>query len=126
MELEIRVTSDNDYSKRFYLKGDLDTNTAPLLDLDVSRQVSEAVTRLVLDFSELEFLSSAGLRVIFKARKLMEARQGDLILMNMQPQVRRVFEIIKAAGSLSIFSSEQEFDDYLKHIQTNGGYSAAS
>jgi anti-anti-sigma factor len=72
---------------------------------------------VILDLARLEFLSSAGLRVIFKTKKLMDRRKGKLLLLNLQPQVRMVFEIIKALDGMNVFASQEEMDDYLTAMQ---------
>ena len=63
------------------------------------------------------FLTSAGLRVIVAARKRMAARSGNLVLANPQPQVAKVFEIIKALPGLNVFESVAELDEYLVNMQ---------
>lgn len=60
---------------------------------------------------------SAGLRVIFKTRKLMDGRSGRFLLLNLQPQVRKVFEIIKALDGMNVFKDQEEMDDYLTAMQ---------
>ena len=63
------------------------------------------------------FISSAGLRVVFKVLKQMKAREGQLLVTEMSPRVEKVFEIVKMIPDLSIFASHQEMDDYLAVIQ---------
>lgn len=116
MSLEISV-SDDPKGKRIALIGSLTTATAPQLQEKIDQHIDAGVNTLIMDFRGLEFLSSAGLRVIFKAKKLMDGRKGRLLLLNLQPQVRKVFEIIKALDSLSVFASQQEMDDYLLSMQ---------
>ena len=58
--------------------------------------------------NKLEFLSSAGIRIIFKAKKLMDARKGKFMLVNLQPQVRKVFEIIKVLDIMDVFSNQAD------------------
>ena len=72
---------------------------------------------VVLELSSLEYISSAGLRSIAKIRKSMRAREGQTLLCNPQPQVRKVFEIVKAVPVSDVFSSVQELDEYLDRIQ---------
>ena len=75
------------------------------------------VQALVLDLAQLEYVSSAGVRSIFRARKLLAARGGTLVLANTQPQVQKVFDIVKAVPLSEIFRSVQEADAYLDRIQ---------
>ena len=71
--------------------GRLDTSTAPKLEEEITASVKE-ISTLVLDFAQLEYVSSAGLRVLLKAQKLM-ARQGDMIIVNASETIKEVFEL---------------------------------
>ena len=70
-----------------------------------------------MDLKRLQFLSSAGLRVIFKTKKYMDSHEGKFMLLNLQPQVRKVFDIIKALDGMNVFKSEEEMDEYLTAMQ---------
>jgi len=58
-----------------------------------------------------------GIRVILKTQKALKQRNGRVVLMNLQPQVKKVFEIINVLPSLSVFASIEELDQYLDHVQ---------
>ena len=73
------------------LKGRLDTATAPELD-DVFRTSLDGIQELILDFSELDYISSAGLRVLLSAYKRMYG-QGSMKILNINEIVREVFEV---------------------------------
>ena len=72
---------------------------------------------MVLDLKDLEYLSSAGVRVILKTREAMKKVNGKLVFMNLQPQIRKVFDIINALPSMQVFKSIEELDEYLDAIQ---------
>lgn len=82
------------------LAGRLDTSTAPRLEADLTGSM-EGVTRLVLDFAALEYISSAGLRVILQIRKTMDG-QGEMIIRNVNETVAEVFEVTGFADFLTI------------------------
>ncbi len=82
------------------LEGRLDTNTAPLLETELKRSVS-GITELVLDFSALEYISSAGLRVLLSAQKVMN-RQGTMVIQGVNSTVMEVFEITGFVDILTI------------------------
>jgi anti-sigma B factor antagonist len=71
----------------------------------------------VFDLNAVTFISSAGIRVILKTQKALKQRNGKVVLISLQPQVKKVFEIIDALPSLSVFASIEELDQYLDHIQ---------
>lgn len=73
------------------VSGRLDTTTAPVLEEEFKSSL-ENISELVLDFEKLEYLSSAGLRVILFAQKTMN-RQGKMVLKNVCSDIMDVFEI---------------------------------
>jgi anti-anti-sigma factor len=98
--------------------GSLDTNTHTILEKKIDFLAGDGAARVItLDMGGLEYISSMGVRVVLKARKVLTRRGGTLLMMNLQPQIKRVFEIINALPSLQIFSSIQELDDYLTEMQ---------
>ena len=103
--------------KRFLLDGSLDTESAPELEQAVMDVISTDVDLLVLDMKTLDFISSAGLRVVFMATKKMKAKNGRLAVANRQVQITKVFEIVKALPDLTIFKDDEEMDDYLAAMQ---------
>jgi anti-sigma B factor antagonist len=82
------------------LEGSLDTNTAPELEAELNNSLA-GITELVLDFSDIEYLSSAGLRVILSAQKQM-SKKGSLVLENVNDSVMEVFEITGFTDILTI------------------------
>ncbi len=117
MSLAIAITEDKSFAKRVALTGRLDTNTAPELEESMDALVAETMSVLIFDLTDLEYISSAGLRVIFKTTKAMHAKDGKCGVLNMQPQIQKVFEIIKALPDVPIFKNDQEMDDYLDSMQ---------
>lgn len=80
--------------------GRLDTTTAP--DLEASLKESfEGVTKLILDFAELEYLSSAGLRVLLASQKVMN-KQGEMIIKNVNETINDIFEVTGFIDILTI------------------------
>lgn len=73
------------------LKGRLDTTTAPQLEQEIKTNM-RGITSLTLDFSELEYISSAGLRVLLGAQKLMN-RQGKMLIRGSNETILEVFEV---------------------------------
>lgn len=73
------------------LEGRLDTTTAPQLEAEIKSGL-EGVTDLELDFSRLDYLSSAGLRVLLAAQKTMN-RQGTMVIRHANETIREVFEV---------------------------------
>lgn len=73
------------------LEGRLDTNTAPSLEAELKQNI-DGITELVFDFAELAYISSAGLRVLLSAQKVMN-RQGSMTIKNSNDDILEVFEV---------------------------------
>ncbi len=82
------------------LTGRLDTTTAPQLEAELKRSIG-GVESLVLDFADLEYLSSAGLRVLLAAQKVMN-KQGKMVIRNVNETISEVFEITGFSDILTI------------------------
>lgn len=82
------------------LNGRLDTTTAPQLEAELKRSVS-GVEKLVLDFTALEYLSSAGLRVLLAAQKVMN-KQGEMVVKNINETIAEIFEVTGFSDVLTI------------------------
>lgn len=81
----------------------LDTVTASALESFLQAELQAGHTRLILDLSEVTYLSSSGLRAMLRARRLAQAAGGDLVLANMGPRVREIFEMIGFTDLFRVF-----------------------
>ena len=82
------------------LEGRLDTNTAPELEKTIKDSL-DGVTDLILDLGELEYLSSAGLRVLLSTQKIMN-KQGSMVVKNVNETIMEIFEITGFSDILTI------------------------
>ena len=82
------------------IAGRLDTTTAPELETAL-KESFEGVEKLVLDFAALEYLSSAGLRVLLAAQKVMN-KQGEMIIKNVNETINEIFEVTGFVDILTI------------------------
>lgn len=98
-------------------EGRLDSETYSVLEKKMDSLMESATRVLILDMSDLNYISSAGVRVVLKAEKGLNASGGELMMANLKPQIRKVFEIINALPSLSVFKSIEEADAYLDAMQ---------
>ena len=81
--------------------GRVDATTAPELSNKLTQLVGEGQSRMVLSLDRLEYVSSAGLRAFLATAKLINAKNGKLVLSGLQGSVKQVFEI---SGLLPIFN----------------------
>jgi anti-sigma B factor antagonist len=118
MSLTVRIeTNDFERTSRIALAGRLDTVTAPQLQGQLEPMLDGRYDYLVFDLAQLEFISSAGIRVLVHARKSMRAKEGGVLIANAQPQIVKVFEIIKALPGMNVFENEAELDAYIAKMQ---------
>lgn len=119
MDLTTTVSVDEDNSvARVGLKGALNTDTAPEFEERLQKIVAEGYQLTVLDMKELDYISSAGLRVIFKAAKQTKSAGRRLAAANRKPHIDKVFEILKALPDMAVFANDQELDEYLDSMQS--------
>lgn len=84
----------------YVLEGRLDTTTAPKLEADLKLAVKD-ITELHFDFAKLEYISSAGLRVLLAAQKVMN-KQGKMTIANINAIIMDVFEVTGFVDILTI------------------------
>ena len=82
------------------IAGRLDTTTAPQLEAEFKNSTA-GVEKLVLDFAGLEYLSSAGLRVLLSTQKVMN-KQGEMIIKNVNETINEIFEVTGFIDILNI------------------------
>lgn len=84
----------------YALEGRLDTTTAPQLEAELKGAL-DGVKKLVLDFEKLEYISSAGLRVLLATQKVMN-QQGEMTLINVSDVIHEIFEVTGFTDILTI------------------------
>jgi anti-sigma B factor antagonist len=118
MSLDIRIENNTQKGvTRIHLGKSLDSDTAPALDKAIEDETPAPSKALILDMKDLDYISSAGIRSVMKALKVMKASGGRLILANRQPQIVKVFEIMLSLPDFKVFSNDQELDRYLDRMQ---------
>jgi anti-sigma B factor antagonist len=117
MALKISVKQQAKNAWVVTLEGSLNSDTAAGFGERIQPLLNTAGSTLALDMQGLEYISSAGLREIFKAQKAQKMVQGKMVFLNLKPQIRKVFDIVNALPFMRIFSSLQEMDDYLDAMQ---------
>ena len=93
------------------LLGRLDSNTSPEFEQKLFAVIEDGERSIVVDFEELDYISSAGLRVLLKAAKELKRSQGKIVLCSMKDYIKEVFEI---AGFVSLFPIVPSVGDAMK------------
>lgn len=97
--MTINKTKEND-SLKIALEGRLDTLTAPKLDAEIQGAL-DGITSLVFDFEKLAYISSAGLRILLSAQKVMN-KQGTMVIRNAGPEIREIFDVTGFSDILTL------------------------
>jgi anti-anti-sigma factor len=116
LKIDVQRSEGSRWTAQVVLTGSLDGSTSHELDAALA-PLLDSVHHLVFDMADLKFVSSAGIRVLLNARKELKANDGTFVMKNLQPQIKKVFEIIGSLPGFEIFSSEKELDSYLAAMQ---------
>lgn len=92
----------------FRIAGRLDSGTSPAFEAQVLSVIRPGANRVVLDFTGVEYVSSAGLRVVLLAAKQTRATQGGFAIYGMAKPIHHVFQMSGFARIIALFDSEAE------------------
>jgi stage II sporulation protein AA (anti-sigma F factor antagonist) len=104
------IPSEKTKGKVLVLKpeGRLDSNTVNAAEADLFSYLEKGETRVVLDLSDLDYISSSGLRLVLMMGKRLSFKQGKLALCGLKPHIREVFEISGFISILTVVATRQE------------------
>ncbi len=94
------LKNQNGTSLTIALEGRLDTSTSPQLENEL-RTALDGITELLFDLDKLDYISSAGLRVLLSAQKTMK-KQGEMEICNVKPEIMEIFEVTGFVDILTI------------------------
>ncbi|MEO6102536.1 MAG: STAS domain-containing protein [Pseudoxanthomonas sp.] len=118
MSLEVDLYPPVNGNQYVLLSGRLDSNSHEQLDTALAPLLAAASPAmvLVLDLARLDYISSAGIRCILKARKSL-APGGKVLVVHPQAQIRKVLDIVQALPVSDILASTAEVDAYIDQLQ---------
>jgi anti-anti-sigma factor len=90
------------------IEGNLDTQTSPEAQDELNRLMDEGSQKLLLDFADLAYISSSGLRVLLAVAKRLAPEEGEMRICNLNDVVNEVFEISGFSTILKVFPSDSE------------------
>jgi anti-sigma B factor antagonist len=105
--MEISINESGDV-RILSFQGNLDTNTAPDAESEINGLIDGGAQKLLVNFEKLDYISSAGLRVLLATAKKLKASSGDLKICCLNQTVQEVFDISGFSTILSVASSEEE------------------
>jgi anti-sigma B factor antagonist len=97
--------------------GTMDANTFKVFDGEMDNILEQKPDVIIFDMEFADYISSSGIRVLLKTKKALKQTDGRMIFMRLQPQIQKVFDILKAIPTLEVFASIEELDKYLDTMQ---------
>jgi anti-anti-sigma factor len=93
--------------------GKMDAVSSPELEKELSQLMAEGEKNFVVDLAELDYISSAGLRIILATAKRLKEKEGKILLASLKDMVKEVFEISGFSAIIPIYES---VDSALDHV----------
>jgi len=97
--------------------GSIDANSQVLFEKAMTPILDQQPDVVIFDMEFTDYINSSGIRVLLKAKKTLNQSGGKQVFMKMQPQIKKVFDILNAMPTLQVFASIQELDNYLDAMQ---------
>ncbi|MDP8219398.1 MAG: STAS domain-containing protein [Candidatus Theseobacter exili] len=118
MDLNVNVEQKKEGIYLITLEGKLDTNTYLSFEETIKPILIHPSTKaLILDMEKLNYISSAGFRIILMAKKTIAKNNGKVITVNLQPQIQEVFNLVNILPKTDIFDSIESADMFLDAVQ---------
>ncbi len=105
MQISVKTTNE---VKILVFEGKLDTQTSPDAQQQLTQLIGEGENRFLVNFEKLDYISSAGLRVLLAAAKQLKGIDGELRICSLNEVVREVFDISGFTTIFKVFGSESE------------------
>lgn len=105
--MEISVTESGDV-RILSFQGNLDTNTSPDAESEINNLIDAGAQKLLINFENLEYISSSGLRVLLSTAKKLGGTQGDLKVCCLNEIVQEVFDISGFSTLLNVLKTEED------------------
>ena len=105
--MEVTVKEVNEVRVLLF-EGNLDTNTAPQAQAQIDELIDGGSSKILINFDDLNYISSAGLRVLLATAKKLKAISGDLKICGLNQTVQEVFDISGFSSILSVVATEED------------------
>ncbi len=116
MALEINITKKPNYVYSVKLNGSIDNETHQQLEDKLKEISNEETKAMVLDMGGITYISSIGIKTILVTKKNLENVQANFSMVNLQPQIKKVLDIMKILPMIDIFNDMPEADRYIDQI----------
>lgn len=116
MALDIKVIKKNNYVYSVELNGSIDSDTYEELDQALKEIVDEKTKAIVLDMGGINYISSIGVRVIVSTKNALKKKNATFAMVNLQPQIKKVFDVLNILPIIDIFEDMPEADKYIDQV----------
>ncbi|MCK5564754.1 MAG: STAS domain-containing protein [Planctomycetes bacterium] len=117
MSLDISLNQKENGVYVVSLTGSIDNSTRPSLDDQIEQLFKLKASTIVLDMEDLKFMSSVGVGLVNRTKNRIKEQGGHFAMVNLQPQIKKVFDIMSLLPTMNVFNDDQELDEYLDKIQ---------
>lgn len=116
MALDIKVVKRKEYAYVVELKGAVDSDSHQQLQDELTEIIDEKTKAVMLDMAGVDYISSIGIRVVVWAKKELQKRNASFAMINLQPQIKKVFDVMNILPMIEIFDDMPEADKYIEQI----------
>ncbi|MFT7245388.1 MAG: anti-sigma B factor antagonist [Candidatus Azotimanducaceae bacterium] len=105
--MQVKVRDEGD-TKVVMLDGKLDTNTTPTVEGEVNALLDAGAAKLLINFENVSYISSSGLRLLLATAKRLKREKGDLKVCSLNEMATEVFEVSGFSSILNVYATEQD------------------
>lgn len=116
MGLDIKIIKKSDYVYSVGLNGSIDSDTYQKLEGELNKIISEKTKAVIFDMGGVTYISSIGIKVVIETKKALEKNNASFAMINLQPQIKKVFDVTKILPMFEIFDDMPEADKYIDQI----------
>jgi anti-sigma B factor antagonist len=116
MSLAIRIIKKENFVYVIALKGSLDTETYSGLEDKLSEIINDTTKAIIFDMTDLDYISSIGIKVVIATKKSLESKNANFAMINLQPQINKIFDMMKILPMFDIFDDMPEADKYIDQV----------
>ncbi|MCM8761633.1 MAG: STAS domain-containing protein [Candidatus Omnitrophica bacterium] len=117
MSLKISVVDKGKGAFIIAAEGEIDSDTYKNLEAQLTAAIKQGARLLILNMEGVDYITSMGICVILKAKESIEKLGGTFIMTSLQPQIKKVFDIVNVLPTMKVFASVEEADRYFGRMQ---------
>lgn len=116
MPLDIRITKKDNYAYVVELDGSIDSDSYLEFGDELRDIVGEKTKAMLIDMKKVAYVSSIGIKALLDIKKYLEKKNASFAMINLQPQVKKIFEVLKLLPMFDFFEDMAQADKYIDLI----------